>query len=205
MYGNALYEEGILLKAAEQYHLTLSYYEYCFPDCNEKQAHLDELRNACLCNISLCYYRMKEMRKAIACASKVLAKHPQHVKALYRRAKAHLALDEYDRALEDLTQALSCAPTDKLIMNEMERLRKQKGSALQVEREIAERIMTSPVTYSDLIVGTQAPLATKTTHVTALDSLTRNMTAGGTLALYESSLPLEAVLPIEIAKLMQRY
>ena len=152
MYGNALYEEGILLKAAEQYHLTLSYYEYCFPDCNEKQAHLDELRNACLCNISLCYYRMKEMRKAIACASKVLAKHPQHVKALYRRAKAHLALDEYDRALEDLTQALSCAPTDKLIMNEMERLRKQKGSALQVEREIAERIMTSPVTYSDLIV-----------------------------------------------------
>ena len=126
MYGNALYEEGILLKAAEQYHLTLSYYEYCFPDCNEKQAHLDELRNACLCNISLCYYRMKEMRKAIACASKVLAKHPQHVKALYRRAKAHLALDEYDRALEDLTQALSCAPTDKLIMNEMERLRKQK-------------------------------------------------------------------------------
>ena len=202
MYGNALYEEGMLQKAAEQYQLTLSYYEYCFPDSDEEQAHLDELRNACLCNISLCYYRMKEMRKAIACASKVLTNHPEYVKALYRRAKAHLALDEYDRASEDLTLALTRAPADKLIVNELEKLRKQKGSALQVERQVAERIMTSTVTYSDLVEGGPAPLATKNASVTALDSLTRNLTADGTLALYDSSLPLEPGMPTEIAKLM---
>ena len=50
---------------------------------------------------------------------------------LYRRAKAHLALDEHDRASEDLTLALS-QPMDKLIVSELEKLRKQKGSALQV-------------------------------------------------------------------------
>ena len=205
VFGNALYEEGMLQKAAEQYQLTMSYYEYCFPDSDEKQAHLDELRNACLCNISLCYYRMGEMRKAIACASKVLAKHPLYGKALYRRAKAHLALDEYDRASEDLTLALSCSPMDKLIMSELEKLRKQKGSALQVEREVAERIMTAPVTYSDLIAGAPAPLAAHNAKTSALHSLTRGVTSGtlGHSALYDNSLPLEPAVPAEIVELMQ--
>jgi hypothetical protein len=56
--GNYLYSEGIYPKAAEQYQLCISYYEYCFPDNDAEQIRLDELRHVCLCNISLCYYHM---------------------------------------------------------------------------------------------------------------------------------------------------
>ena len=69
--GNGLYDEGMLPKAAEHYQLALSYYEYCFPMSGEEQVRLDELRHACLCNISLCYYRLGELRDSVEAASRV--------------------------------------------------------------------------------------------------------------------------------------
>ena len=93
--GNYLFLESLFPKAAEQYQLALSYYEYCFPDDDETQAVLDTLRRACLCNISLCYYRMGYWRMALNAASQVLQEDENDVKALFRRAQAYRALDEY--------------------------------------------------------------------------------------------------------------
>lgn len=94
--GNYLFLESIFPKAAEQYQLALSYYEYCFPTDEATIQELDEVRHACLCNISLCYYRMKQWRLAAQAASEVLQEDAGNVKALYRRAQAHRALDEYE-------------------------------------------------------------------------------------------------------------
>lgn len=93
--GNYLFLESIFPKAAEQYQLALSYYEYCFPDDDETQIMLDTLRRACLCNISLCYYRMGHWRMALSSASQVIAEDGNNTKALFRRAQAYRALDEY--------------------------------------------------------------------------------------------------------------
>jgi hypothetical protein len=93
--GNFLFDEGLFPKAAEQYQIALSYYEYCFPENPKDTAALDDMRHACLCNISMCYYRLGHLRKAIESASHVLAEDSRSVKALCRRAQAYLALDEY--------------------------------------------------------------------------------------------------------------
>ena len=93
--GNYLFLESLFPKAAEQYQLALSYYEYCFPDNDEAQLQLDNLRHACLCNISLCYYRMGQWRMAMSSATQVIEEDENNAKALFRRSQAYRALDEY--------------------------------------------------------------------------------------------------------------
>jgi hypothetical protein len=97
MMGNYLFAEGIFPKAAEHYQIAIAYYEYCFPDDDGAQANLDELRRACLCNISLCYLNMGYLRQAVEAATTVLKEtEGTHGKALFRRAQAYRALDEYE-------------------------------------------------------------------------------------------------------------
>jgi tetratricopeptide (TPR) repeat protein len=96
LMGNYLFKEGVFAKAAEHYQIAIAYYEYCFPDNPSEQANLDELRRACLCNISLCYVRLGYYRQAVESATIVLKETAgRHVKALFRRAQAFRALDEY--------------------------------------------------------------------------------------------------------------
>ncbi len=59
-------------QAAERYNIALAYYEYCFPDSEEKQKELDNLRHICLCNIALCYIHMGHFRQAIQSADMVI-------------------------------------------------------------------------------------------------------------------------------------
>lgn len=95
--GNYLFQEGIFPKAAEQYQIAIAYYEYCFPDETTEQALLDELRRACLCNISICYRHMGHLRQAVEMATTVLKETDgTHCKALFRRAQAYRDLDEYE-------------------------------------------------------------------------------------------------------------
>jgi tetratricopeptide (TPR) repeat protein len=93
--GNYLFLETFYPKAAEQYQLALSYYEYCFPTDDELQLKLDLLRYACLCNISLCFYKMGLWRLALNNANQVLNEDKFNVKALFRRAQAYRAMYEY--------------------------------------------------------------------------------------------------------------
>lgn len=205
VYGNALYEEGMLPKAAEQYQLTLSYYEYCFPETTEEQNHLDELRHACLCNASLCYYRVGEMRKAIACATQVLDKNPLYVKALYRRARAYRELDEYSNALEDLNAALSQSPKDASLQKELQLLIRQKESAKEMEQDIAQKMMSGPTSYADLMADTtpQTPRLGASNSKSSR-SITPQEDAGvGKSCLYDSHMPIEAFLPKVVADLLQ--
>lgn len=62
---------------------------------------LDEMRQACLNNSSLCHLRLRQPRLAIEAASRVLGDRPRPAmtmkrKALYRRAVARRLLDEYE-------------------------------------------------------------------------------------------------------------
>ena len=94
--GNYLFNEGNWKKAIEQYNIALSLYEYCFPDLDTEQLRIDELRRACLCNLSLCQLRLKSYREAIEAASQVIEEDPENAKAYFRRAQAYRGLDEYE-------------------------------------------------------------------------------------------------------------
>lgn len=95
--GNYLFLEGVYPKAAEHYQIAIAYYEYCFPTETAEQARLNELRWACLCNISLCYQKMGYLRQAIESVNIVLKETDgAHSKALFRRAQAYRELHEYE-------------------------------------------------------------------------------------------------------------
>eukprot|EP01038_Epipyxis_sp_PR26KG_P017408 gene17408-24064_t len=122
--GNYLFHEGMIVKAAEHYQLAIVYYEYCFPDDKDTQARLDTLRYACLCNIALCYIRMKSFRLAIDAVNRVIQDtRNTHSKALFRRAQAYRHLDEYDLAMSDVIKALELSPRDKSIIDEISLLK----------------------------------------------------------------------------------
>lgn len=55
--GNYLVTEGLLPKAAEQFQIALSYYEYCFPEDEELAHQLKIIRHASLNNLALCHIR----------------------------------------------------------------------------------------------------------------------------------------------------
>ena len=139
--GNYLFLESIYPKAAEQYQLALSYYEYCFPEDDDMQTELDGLRHACLCNISLCYYRMKQWRMAVQSAGQVLEEDPINAKALYRRAQAYRALDEYESAEKDIVRAQGLSPADKGIAKEIQALHAQRRSAVRDEKTLAMQML----------------------------------------------------------------
>lgn len=139
--GNYLFLECIFPKAAEQYQLALSYYEYCFPEDDDMQTELDGLRHACLCNISLCYYRMKQWRMAVQAAGQVLEEDSNNVKALYRRAQAYRALDEYESAENDILRAQGLNPADKGITREIQALHAQRWSAVREEKTLSVQML----------------------------------------------------------------
>lgn len=193
VYGNVLYDEGMLPKAVEQYQLALSYYEYCFPETEEAQNNLDETRYACLCNASLCHYRLGEMRKAIDCASKVLIKNPRYVKALFRRAKAYRELDEYENASADINLAIECNPHNNSLKEELRRLIKQKESAKANEKDMAQRMMGAEMPSDDMnFKSTDARSSIPPEHLAEF----------GRSVLCDSTMPLEAYMPQEIQDIL---
>ena len=140
--GNYLYSEGIYPKAAEQYQLCISYYEYCFPETNDDQVKLDELRHICLCNISLCYCHMGYYRESIESINRILRENPNHAKAYYRRAVTYRLLDLYDEALKDLKKASELNPGDSAILKEMGLLKSKKESYLKMEKALAVEMLS---------------------------------------------------------------
>jgi len=140
--GNYLFKEGLIPKACQQYKLALSYYEYCFPEQEEEQTHLDSVRYACLCNISLCYLKMTYYRNALESATIAINSGTiKDTKAYYRRAQAYRYLDEYSAAESDLQFILTQQPNDPTIRRELRALQIQASNASREEELIAKKAL----------------------------------------------------------------
>lgn len=60
---------------------------------------------AILGNMAACNLGLELYEEALQCCSKILVHDPRHVKGLYRKAKAHLGLFDYERSIQ-IFQAL---------------------------------------------------------------------------------------------------
>jgi tetratricopeptide (TPR) repeat protein len=141
MLGNFLFREGLFGKAAEQYQLAMSMYEYCFPESDGDQQSLDAIRQACTCNISWCYQLMGDGRKAVEMASKVVTENPSNAKAFFRRAQGYRLLDLFDESAADLQRAAGLAPLDGSIAAEAAALKRQRASALRKGKEFGKSML----------------------------------------------------------------
>ena len=57
------------------------------------------LEIAILSNMAACNLGLELYEEALECCNKILHHEPQHLKALYRKAKAYLGLFEYDKSI----------------------------------------------------------------------------------------------------------
>jgi tetratricopeptide (TPR) repeat protein len=140
--GNFLFYEGIYPKAAEQYQIALSYYEYCFPEKEEDQIHIESIRHACLCNISLCCIKMGEYRRAVESASHVIKEDVLNSKAYFRRAQGYRGLEEFALASEDLSKSAELSPLgDREIQRELRALGLQRQLLRKKEQAVAQAML----------------------------------------------------------------
>jgi len=132
--GNDFFKANQFKKAIELYLKSLDFVEL---DPSQKAI---ELRTSCLLNLSACYLKEKEHRKAIDTASTILHEIPNHVKALYRRAMAYADFNMLDKAEEDLRLAKTTDPSNNDLDKELKNLDERKKAVKSKEKNIFSKV-----------------------------------------------------------------
>jgi len=94
----------------------------------------DRLATKCKVNEAACYLELKDYAMTIRRCTEVLAVDPHVVKALYRRARAHLECKDFGEAKRDVIRALDIAPNDTELSKLLREVKK-----MQADEEAKER------------------------------------------------------------------
>ncbi|KAK9815444.1 hypothetical protein WJX72_003733 [[Myrmecia] bisecta] len=142
--GNALFKEGDFQAAHRKYTKALRYLDtesLQTEGLSESDTEgLSTAALACLLNRAACSLKLGKPRDAMKDCSTVLEQQSDNVKALYRRGQAHLAVKEYDEALNDLKMGVKLEPNDKGVKAELLRVQKAKEAAKHRERAAYARM-----------------------------------------------------------------
>jgi len=109
--GNAKFKVGHFTAAIKKYSRALNFVEYDSGFGAEAKAQAAELKKACNLNLAAARLRTGDWRGVVTAADKVLERDGLNVKALFRRAQARLALQEFVEAERDARVALAEDPT----------------------------------------------------------------------------------------------
>ncbi|KAK2657740.1 hypothetical protein Ddye_010792 [Dipteronia dyeriana] len=99
--GNRLFKEGKFELAKAKYEKVLREFNHVNPQDDEEGKVFLEKRNLLHLNVAACLLKLGECRKSIEACNKVLDANPSHVKGLYRRGMAYMALGEFEEARND--------------------------------------------------------------------------------------------------------
>ncbi|XP_044474281.1 peptidyl-prolyl cis-trans isomerase PASTICCINO1 [Mangifera indica] len=99
--GNRLFKEGKFELAKAKYEKVLREFNHVHPQDDEEGKVFVNARNLLHLNVAACFLKMGECRKSIEACNKVLDANPAHVKALYRRGMAYMAVGDFEEAKSD--------------------------------------------------------------------------------------------------------
>ena len=136
-----LYNEGNWISSIEHYKLSLSYFEYCFPDEINLQERLSFIRIESMCSLGSCYNNQGSYSEATEILTRLLNEKPGNILALLRRSQAYRNRDLYDKAREDLRAAKAIDPLHPLIIYEMERLNTRELNSFAAEKEMFRDVL----------------------------------------------------------------
>ncbi|KAL9673708.1 hypothetical protein QQ045_029969 [Rhodiola kirilowii] len=111
--GNELFKSGRLLLASSKYEKAAKYLEFDHSFTEEEKRRADALRVSCYINNAACKLKINELLGAAKQCTKALEVDPDNVKALYRRCKAYLRANEFEKAETDIRKALLIDPNDR--------------------------------------------------------------------------------------------
>ncbi|GKE17085.1 peptidyl-prolyl cis-trans isomerase FKBP62-like protein, partial [Tanacetum coccineum] len=111
--GNAFFKAGKYKKAVKRYEKAAKYIEYDTNFEEEEKKQAKALKITCNLNNAACQLKLKEYKQAEKLCTKVLELESTNVKALYRRAQAHMNVADLDLAEIDIKKALEIDPDNK--------------------------------------------------------------------------------------------
>lgn len=110
--GNIAFKGGQLKFAKAKYTKALRLADRMFDIETDEQAEAaSAVKTACLVNLANCAHREQQYGEALDWCNKALMESHNHAKALYRRAMAHQALGNFEKAAEDLSQWKQVEPS----------------------------------------------------------------------------------------------
>jgi tetratricopeptide (TPR) repeat protein len=135
--GNAAFKAGDYAQALQMYSIIPELTCFHCPSPALAPEHREAVVLGRL-NMIACYIHLRDFESALAKCSEVLAIDPANVKALYRRAQAHLELSSFSRALNSVDTALQHSPVDPALAQLRETIVRRKR-----EHEAAEKALLS--------------------------------------------------------------
>jgi len=141
LMANQLYIEGNWNRSIEHYKLSLSYFEYCFPDDTNLQERLASMRIDSMCSLGSCLNNQGNYGDASEILTKLLNEKPNNILALLRRSQAYRHRDLYDKARVDLRAAKAIDPTNPLVMYEVERLNTRELNSFAAEKDMFRNVL----------------------------------------------------------------
>ncbi|CAH3148068.1 unnamed protein product [Pocillopora meandrina] len=82
---------------------------------SEQMEEQEQLKAACLLNLSACQGKLGQYDFVALNCTKVLSLWPENIKALYRRGQAFVILNEFEKARGDLEKALTLDPSNRAV------------------------------------------------------------------------------------------
>jgi len=143
--GNEFFRQGQLEEASKAYSKALLAVNQAFREAEDEvqlKALVQEVQIPALLNLALCYLRLgTDVKNAVVHCTSVLQIEPGNIKALYRRAQAYLALQDFDLARQDLVTALNLDPTNASLKDLWTDLMRQLQAYQAKSKRIAQAAM----------------------------------------------------------------
>lgn len=143
--GNEFFRQGQLEEASKAYSKALLAVNQAFREAEDEvqlKALVQEVQIPGLLNLALCYLRLgKDVKNAVVHCTSVLQIESGNIKALYRRAQAHLSLQDFDLARQDLVTALNLDPSNASLKELWTDLTRQLQAYQAKSKRIAQAAM----------------------------------------------------------------
>lgn len=142
MKGTNYFQKGKFEMAAKLYQKVISYLQ---PETeSEMEPTNTEKRNALLLagylNLAACYLKMERYGDVIEHCEKALAIEPNNPKGFFRRGKAYLALQEYEKAKDNFMKVLECDSSNKAAQRTIHVCKQNVKKQLEKEKKMYQNI-----------------------------------------------------------------
>lgn len=137
--GNEYFKQRKFVEALAKYVKAIRYAKAEDAD-TDREAEQKEFVQLCNLNAAAASASLNKWKDCSEYANAVLSEDPKNVKALYRRAQASAAAEDFDEALQDLALAITVSPDNALLVKEQQRIRQLIATAQKKQAQLYQNM-----------------------------------------------------------------